>query len=52
MASHTAPVTVRLKPPVRDRLRARAEQEGRKPADLARHLLERALDGKEATVAR
>jgi hypothetical protein len=47
MATHTAPVMVRLKPPVREQLQQRAEREGRKPADLARHLLERALVAEE-----
>jgi len=47
MATHTAPVMVRLKPGDRERLQRRAEAEGRTMGDLARHLLRQALARKE-----
>lgn len=47
MATHTAPVLVRLTPADRRQLQERADREDRKPADLARHLLRQALAGGE-----
>jgi hypothetical protein len=51
MATHTAPVMVRLKPADREQLQKRAEAEGRKPSDLARHLLLEALKGGDRAAA-
>ncbi len=51
MATHTAPVMVRLTPTDRRQLQERAAAEDRKEADLARHLIRRGLQHREATGA-
>lgn len=52
MATYTNQVNVRLADEDRRKLQERADAEGRKPADLARHLVRQGLDAREKAAQR